>query len=166
MQRQSVLPTFPIYEHNGRDKVRANDGLTLGDFAWEPDPVDDGKLPISVFRKTTYLHVIRRNLFQHLAGFPESCAIYALRQYFGNGKRNFRIYGKILDKIKKFICDTVIASLKQDFNDSILADIVEGISKTDTAKIQCLGCGPGQMHSCCKATCLGGMQVSKRVMKT
>ena len=63
-----VLPAFPIYEHDGREKVRANDGLTLGDFAWEPDPVDDGKLPISVFRKTTYLYVIAKS-------FPASCWI-------------------------------------------------------------------------------------------
>ena len=126
-----ILPAFPIYEHNGREKVRANSGLTLSDFAWEQDPVDDGKLPISVFRKTTYLYVIRRNLFQHLAGFPESCAIFALRQYFGNGHE----FTNVLDEIKKFIRDTVIASITQDFKDNILAEVLEGVEQTHASEV-------------------------------
>ena len=92
MQRQ-VLPTFPIYEHNGRQGTRKQ-WIDLRHFAWEPDPVDDGKLPISVFRKTTYLHVIRRNLFstlqvfQKAAQFMPSVNILQWKRIYKNTRRD------------------------------------------------------------------------------
>ena len=105
---ERVLPAYPMYDHNSRRYVAANNGDTLADYYWEDEPFDDGTSSISAHRKTTYMHVIRRNLFQHLAGNPESCAIYGLRQYYGNGKQ---FYLKLND-IKDFILNTVLKRVR------------------------------------------------------
>jgi hypothetical protein len=69
---------MPLYVHELSKRTRENEMIDLGGLKWEPYNGERRNGANST-------QIVRRCVLQHLCGYIEGCAIFGLRQLFGNG---------------------------------------------------------------------------------